>query len=327
MFYLIGGVALVVSTLITAGVFRSRKSVGRMQFTAELVIVVMVVVAVSVGCSPQGGMPAASESERVVVSTVPASEIVVEPPADPVLAEARSLCDGAFSSPLATDVSAPAPPARWLTKREYENELWTQPTGDTEGVTMPDGSWVGPEPNTLVCILEGREVAGRYEGGGPAFRRIWTTRVVSCEDGTVLVEQVFQGGDPPIVTLCPEGVTECPGYGPEPEQALRDWLEELIELGPRGQIQGVLVDKTTGVPIQGGPELSCIFQGTESEAERAEIQECLNIGEVVIDRSGGFLFLRVPPGEYALINDGIVVLSVVVSPGETVDLGEVEVEQ
>jgi len=200
-----------------------------------ILLVATGLVVVGAGCSS----PAESESSVVTVETAPVDEtpadtvlvgdtiqvVVSEAPADTVLSESRRLCDAAFLSSVATDALAPAAPARWMIRQDYEDEKWDQ--YDTGGIIRPDRSWIGPEPRTLACINESRKPEGSYQAGGTAFRRVWTIRLVRWEDGSVFAERLFSGGAPPSMTLCWEG-TQCNDYGSQPVEALRDWLDHLM---------------------------------------------------------------------------------------------------
>jgi hypothetical protein len=94
-----------------------------------------------------------------------------------------------------------------------------------------------------------------------------------------------------------------------------------------GQIKGVLVDKDTGQPILARPALFRDQLETETEAELAEIQEYMDKIELETDSQGAFLFTGVPSGQYVVftIQHGIVTSPFTVSPGQVVDLGEIEV--
>ena len=89
------------------------------------------------------------------------------------------------------------------------------------------------------------------------------------------------------------------------------------------------MDKDTKQPILGNPGLFRDRLENETEAELAEIQEYLDKVEIETDSQGAFLFTGVPPGQYGLFTKqhGIVSPIFTVSPGQVVDLGEIEVQR
>ena len=181
-----------------------------------ILLVATGLVAVGMGCSSQGDIPAESETSQVVV---------VERTPSP---ESRRLCDAAFSSSVATDALALAAPTLWLIREEYEADSTAIFSQENEGWMIHlVGSGIETEPRTLACISESREWEGKYEGGGDAFRRVWTVRLVRWGEGSAFVEQVFSGGAPPSGIFCDEG-PGCDGYGLAPIEALEDWLDDLI---------------------------------------------------------------------------------------------------
>ena len=94
-----------------------------------------------------------------------------------------------------------------------------------------------------------------------------------------------------------------------------------------GQIKAVLVDKDTRHHILAKPGLFRDQLETETEAELAEIQEYMDKIELETDSLGVFLFTGVPPGQYVLFTTqrGVVTSPFTISPGQVVDLGEIEV--
>lgn len=182
-------------------------------------------VAVGMGCSS----PAESESSAVAVETIPVvvgeTIQVSEAPAHPVVVESRDLCDAAFSSSVATDALPLAAPVRWMHRLGYEDQQWDQHDTESHG----RGRWIGPEPGSLACISASRQPVDSYRGGGTAFRRVWTVRLVPWGDGSVFLERVFIGGAPPPAFVCFAADPElCDAYGSSPVEALEDWLDHLM---------------------------------------------------------------------------------------------------
>ncbi|MDH4270717.1 MAG: carboxypeptidase-like regulatory domain-containing protein [Candidatus Aminicenantes bacterium] len=95
-----------------------------------------------------------------------------------------------------------------------------------------------------------------------------------------------------------------------------------------GEIKGLLVDRNTGQAIR-GVNLFRDYLATETEADRAKIDEYMNKAEVETDDRGGFHFKGVPPGHFRLLTKelGIVGPEIIVSPGQTVDLGIIEIQK
>jgi hypothetical protein len=100
----------------------------------------------------------------------------------------------------------------------------------------------------------------------------------------------------------------------------------ILELG---QIKGMLVDKDTGQTILDRPALFRDQLETETEDDLAVIQEYMDKVGFETGSEGGFLFTGVPPGQYVIftIDHGVVTSEFVVSPGEVVDLGKIEVSK
>ena len=91
-----------------------------------------------------------------------------------------------------------------------------------------------------------------------------------------------------------------------------------------GQVKGVLVSKATGQPLEITPALFAMTEGM-TQAEKAALEA--NVIEVEVDSSGELLIKNVLPGQYALmIGYDIVSAIFTVSPGQTTDLGTIEVE-
>jgi hypothetical protein len=91
-----------------------------------------------------------------------------------------------------------------------------------------------------------------------------------------------------------------------------------------GQVKGVLVSKATGQPLEITPALFTLTEGM-TPAEKAALEA--NVVEVEVNSSGEFLIKNVLPGQHALMIDYNVVSAVfTVSPGQTTDLGTIEVE-
>lgn len=95
-----------------------------------------------------------------------------------------------------------------------------------------------------------------------------------------------------------------------------------------GQIKGLLVDKNTGQPYR-GINLFREYSATETEEDRAKLDEYLHKAELETDDKGGFHIKGVPPGRFRLLTKehGIVGPEIVVSPGQTVDLGIIEIQK
>ena len=92
-----------------------------------------------------------------------------------------------------------------------------------------------------------------------------------------------------------------------------------------GQVKGVFVKKNTGQPIEIRPTLFAIHKG-RSDAEITALNS-MKI-KVETDSSGAFLIKNVLPGPYTLMVKTKMVTTVFkVPPGQTVDLGKVELKQ
>lgn len=93
-----------------------------------------------------------------------------------------------------------------------------------------------------------------------------------------------------------------------------------------GQVKGVFVSKVTGQPMKITPELFALTEGM-TQAEKAALK--VNEIEAEAYSSGEFLIKNVLPGRYALLIYSNTILSstFIVSPGQTVDLGTIEVER
>ena len=93
-----------------------------------------------------------------------------------------------------------------------------------------------------------------------------------------------------------------------------------------GQIKGVLIDKNSGKPASDLPRLGRDILENET---RAEVREIMNIIEFEIDEKGWFLFKGIPYGQYFIFTEkhGLVTPAFIVEPGQTVDLGEIEISK
>ena len=98
--------------------------------------------------------------------------------------------------------------------------------------------------------------------------------------------------------------------------------------GAAGQVKGKFVDGNSGKPMEMIPGLFFEYQGTETEADKAEIHKRLQKVETETDKSGAFLLKNVPSGKYALFTKKHGVLTTFTSaPGQSVDLGTIEVKE
>lgn len=92
-----------------------------------------------------------------------------------------------------------------------------------------------------------------------------------------------------------------------------------------GQVKGVFVNKNTGKPIEIKPALFAIHKG-RSDAEIAALNT-MKI-KVETDSSGAFLIKNVLPGPYTLMVRTKMVTTVFkVPPGQTLDLGKIDIAQ
>lgn len=122
----------------------------------------------------------------------------------------------------------------------------------------------------------------------------------------------------------PEGeIVELPSMKVTLDKETRVESKEVV----LAQIKGLLVDLETGHPIQ----VNNIFReylDTDNEADRVKITEYMKKAVLETDEDGSFHFRGLPPGHYRLLSrSNFVGPKIIVSQGETIDLGVIEVQK
>jgi len=187
-------------------------------------------------CTPSperiAGQTATAE-QRAVQSTVSAAKRTAEswtptPSPEMLYEEAVMHCDDAFDKEVAKeDVIIESASLLTLLIHEWQfgegNEpKWAGSWDTSSGSAIPFlEATSSQDVEFLLCIKQGRNRAGVYEDGAPAYRFTWSARLVRRSDGLAIAEESFTGGDPP--PQIPSGNKA--GYGHSPGTlSILKWL-------------------------------------------------------------------------------------------------------
>jgi WD40 repeat protein len=91
---------------------------------------------------------------------------------------------------------------------------------------LPDFLRSRTDANTIVCINQNRQYAGKYESGAEAYEINWAVQLIGFPDGNIFASKTFYSDyDPPEYT---SGVSDIYGDPPD-EELVSDWILSLLK--------------------------------------------------------------------------------------------------